>query len=603
MLSLRVVGRALLLTTAVAVLLPRSAHAQGGFEVQQFHPAPNLDNDFLAGLSGTLIGAQAYRVALMWSYVSNPFVLDDVSRLDPGYDPIRGQVVTSQNVLHLTGAYGVFDWLEFGVDVPLILRQTGEPLTGLTSPNAIDASFGLGDVRVIPRIALLELDLSRDSSLRFAAMLDAGLPTGRTEKFQGGGLRLEPMLAAEWRLPWRIRLGGNVGYIWRERSVDTLGVEVDDELSWSVALDLPVVSRAGPIDRVGLVAEVFQELSREAVVGAKISALGFSGLVGFGAGLDDDPATPDWRTFVALGYGGGFGSDVGYASRGRRFGDRDGDGDGVSDESDRCPDEPEDLDGFEDGDGCPDEDNDADGIADARDACPMEPEDVDAFQDDDGCPDLDNDGDGITDRFDRCMFEPEDRDGFEDGDGCPEADNDADGIADADDGCPMDPEDFDHDRDEDGCPDFEQSMSVDVVVYFGSDSEEIAPEQFYELDRVANTLIAAPDSLHVWLEGHADDSGSPQHNLELSQRRSANIRNYLIGRGVPATKITTVAYGETKGVRENLTELDRYVNRRVEFRVGPRSSSVRSPPKKSAMPPQKSAMPTPTTTTSTKAYR
>lgn len=571
-----------------SVVLSSESRAQSGFEVQQFHPAPNLDSDYFQSLSGTLIEKQSYRVALLWSYVSDPFVLDDPSALDPGYEPVRGRVVTSQTVLHLTGAYGVLDWLELGVDLPLILQQAGEPLTGLADPNEVDASFGMGDLRLVPRIALVDLPLGEDAGIRVATMLDASLPTGRTSAFQGGGLRLEPIAAIEWRLPWRIRVAGNVGYAWREREVQTLGVTVDDQITWAVALDLPVVRDLGPVNRAGIVAEVASDLSREAVVGAKASAFGFSGVVGVGAGLEDDPLAPAWRMFVAIGYGG----DVPFLTAKIKG---DADGDGIAAADDKCPDEAEDVDGFEDDDGCPDLDDDGDGIADAKDKCPKDPEDIDTFEDDDGCPDLDNDDDGVTDRFDRCLFEPEDRDGFQDGDGCPEADNDSDRIADAADQCPLDPEDYDHDRDEDGCPDFDQSMAVDVVVYFESDSDEIRPEQYYELDRVAHTLVAAPESLHVWLEGHADDSGSTEHNLKLSQRRSENIRNYLVGRGVPSRKITTVAYGETKGVRENLTDLDKYVNRRVEFRVGPRSSSVRSVPKKSAEPEVMK------TTTSTKA--
>src|SRR5690554_2412391 len=74
---------------------------------------------------------------------------------------------------------------------------------------------------------------------------------------------------------------------------------------------------------------------------------------------------------------------------------RDTDADGIVDALDQCPLKPEDYDGFEDEDGCPDDDNDGDGILDVDDACPNEPEDFDGFRDDDGCPDYDNDDDGI----------------------------------------------------------------------------------------------------------------------------------------------------------------------------------------------------------------
>jgi OOP family OmpA-OmpF porin len=100
---------------------------------------------------------------------------------------------------------------------------------------------------------------------------------------------------------------------------------------------------------------------------------------------------------------------------------KDSDGDGIPDVRDQCPDMPEDKDGFQDDDGCPDFDNDNDGIYDAQDKCPNDPEDFDGFEDQDGCPDIDNDHDGITDKLDKCPNAPEDIDGFADDDGCPDA--------------------------------------------------------------------------------------------------------------------------------------------------------------------------------------
>ena len=66
---------------------------------------------------------------------------------------------------------------------------------------------------------------------------------------------------------------------------------------------------------------------------------------------------------------------------------KDSDGDGIPDMYDKCPQAPEDFDGFQDQDGCPDPDNDADGIPDSLDKCPNAPEDYNGFMDADGCPD------------------------------------------------------------------------------------------------------------------------------------------------------------------------------------------------------------------------
>ncbi|MBW2258426.1 MAG: hypothetical protein JRI25_28065, partial [Deltaproteobacteria bacterium] len=65
----------------------------------------------------------------------------------------------------------------------------------------------------------------------------------------------------------------------------------------------------------------------------------------------------------------------------------DADEDGIANKADACPHEPEDMDGFEDADGCPDPDNDGDGISDAEDQCPDVAEDLDQFRDEDGCID------------------------------------------------------------------------------------------------------------------------------------------------------------------------------------------------------------------------
>lgn len=155
-----------------------------------------------------------------------------------------------------------------------------------------------------------------------------------------------------------------------------------------------------------------------------------------------EPRVPDWYGQVAF-------------SMPLHFGGRDRDDDLVKDKDDECPDSPEDIDGFQDSDGCPDEDNDGDGVPDRRDAAPNLAEDFDGFQDEDGRPDLDNDFDGIPDTEDECPNQPEDFDGDSDVDGCPDLviDSDSDGIPDTEDGCPHEAEDFDGSADADGCPD------------------------------------------------------------------------------------------------------------------------------------------------------
>ena len=101
-----------------------------------------------------------------------------------------------------------------------------------------------------------------------------------------------------------------------------------------------------------------------------------------------------------------------------KVGDRDGDG--ILDDVDKCPDDPEDKDGFEDEDGCPDPDNDQDGIMDADDACPNDKGEPSSDPKKNGCPSTDRDGDGIPNDQDKCPDQPETYNGVDDDDGCPD---------------------------------------------------------------------------------------------------------------------------------------------------------------------------------------
>src|SRR6267142_532392 len=213
------------------------------------------------------------------------------------------------------------------------------------------------------------------------------------------------------------------------------------------------------------------------------------------------------------------------------IGDRDGDG--IKDDVDKCPDDPEDFDDFEDEDGCPDPDNDRDGIPDVDDKCPNEPETKNGFQDDDGCPDsveLDRDGDGIPDSVDKCPDDPEDKDGFEDSDGCPDPDNDKDRILDVKDRCPNEPETYNGFEDEDGCPDKGRvvvrrgKLEILDKIYFKTNSDEILPQSFPILDAIAATIKGNPQIELIEIQGHADERGDDDHNMKLTEDRAQSVR-------------------------------------------------------------------------------
>jgi outer membrane protein OmpA-like peptidoglycan-associated protein len=246
----------------------------------------------------------------------------------------------------------------------------------------------------------------------------------------------------------------------------------------------------------------------------------------------------------------------------------DTDGDGILDNVDDCPRKPEDFDGFEDKDGCPEDDNDSDGILDKDDGCPLQPEDKDGFEDTDGCPDPDNDKDGLADKVDQCPEEPEDADGHDDDDGCPDCDDDGDGVPECPepiDKCPNKPA-----KTPDGCPAYklvvvtQNKIEIKQTIYFDTRKATIKRVSYPLLDEVAQALFDNP-TIQIRIEGHTDSQGKDAFNLKLSTNRAASVRNYLIAKGVEESRMTSEGFGETMPIADNRTKEGRSQNRRVEF--------------------------------------
>jgi outer membrane protein OmpA-like peptidoglycan-associated protein len=226
---------------------------------------------------------------------------------------------------------------------------------------------------------------------------------------------------------------------------------------------------------------------------------------------------------------------LGYTMPGKeKVGAVDSDGDGIVDELDACPNEPEDFDGFEDEDGCPDFDNDADGVLDVDDACPNEP----GPAENDGCPDPDRDGDGVPDRVDNCPDEP----GPVENQGCPEEQR---VVID------------------------ESQLEILDKIYFNVDSAQLQRRSHAVLDNVAKVLNAHPEISMVRVEGHTDSTGSDGYNMRLSQRRAESVVRYLVEEGeVSEDRLLAQGFGEAQPLVPNAkTKMALAQNRRVEFHL------------------------------------
>ncbi len=109
-------------------------------------------------------------------------------------------------------------------------------------------------------------------------------------------------------------------------------------------------------------------------------------------------------------------------------------------------------------------------------------------------------------------------------------------------------------------------------VHFEYDKARILPKSYPVLDEIAQTIQKRAVS-RVTVEGHTDSHGSDAYNMRLSQRRAESVRQYLIKKGIPASKLDSAGRGESRPVSTNETREGRALNRRVEFHLHLRSSS------------------------------
>ena len=530
-------------------LVSSPAHAESPrINTQTFLPSPHGD-DILSAATTAHLAAGSFNAALWLSFGLDPLVFVDAAGNLPDHE-----VIASQLGMHLTAAFAATDWLSIGLEVPFFPMLDGDD-AGF-EPLGPVPSAAFGDVRLSAKLGVLRRPRIGDG-FGMGLEVSLGLPTGDRDAFVTNGFSVTPMLVVDGRLG-PMRLAGNLGARLRGSDDLTIGTETGHELVFRAAVSVDIIE-----DTLALVGEV-HGASHNFENGNNTHV---EGLIG-GAMNVAEVGSGDLHVTLAggRGFAEGYGSTsarvvamVGWTPRAERpVVVVDTDGDGILDTADKCVAVAEDKDGFEDTDGCPDADNDGDGILDDADGC-FESEDVDGFQDDDGCPDPDNDGDGILDAADKCPDAAEDKDGHEDNDGCPDPDNDGDGILDAEDDCPADA------GNRCGIKVDPCEIRIDQTVQFEYDQAVIKPESFAILDAVVSLMSTRDTVKKVEVQGHTDNEGTPDYNLDLSQRRADAVVAYFVGKGIAAERLAPRGYGQTKPIAANATAAGRAQNRRVQF--------------------------------------
>lgn len=542
----------LALWTAVAALAVPAAAQTDGFALDRFRAAPTMDDGLALQLPSTLEHLR-WSTQLTLDYGRRPLASE-------GYMADAGEtvnIVANRIVAQGAFAMGLGDRAQMSLVLPFTVFQNGDSPTpgGLDFDEPIAA--GLGDIQLGGAVRVF----GDPDSLQLGAHVGVLVPSGSDGALSGDsgvGLRGSASLAYDLKA---LLVGLEVGAAYRPRrqyGFLTAGSEAFLRAGVQVPLvaDLKLLVEVDGATRVQG-GQAFSDNANplEALVGALYRQRdGWGARLAVGLGLLSGVGSPSVRVLGGFGYSPPVArpaqaavpatqpvppapaeaESVVQAEPEPEPISADRDIDGIPDQLDQCLDAPEDLDGFEDEDGCPDMDDDKDGIHDAVDACPRAPEDFDGVDDRDGCPDEDED---------EVAPEPE-----------PEPVAQAEPTVTG-----AEPQPNTGDR-----PDH---------IHFDRNTARLTEDTRRELWGALNWLAKRPGKLELVVEGYASAEGDDARNELLASTRAKVVSRWLKQRAgwLQQRDVTIVVKAAGRGtsapVADNDTEAGRRKNRRVELRA------------------------------------
>lgn len=599
------------LAALLGSILPSVAGAQtvSGWALDRYEPTTTGDVFFMSE-HPWYSSTRTFSVGIVADYAANPLVLrQEFAAADGTTSSSTTNIISGQFVGHLGAAVSFLDRVGIGVSLPLSFYQGGTASPAGTSSLGPAAGVGVGDLRFGVRFRLVGHSDRDPISLHLGANLWA--PIGSRSSNTGDEqVRFEPRLTLAGRASI-VRWSAGAAFQVRG-DIDAVNLAIGNELRFNAALGFVALDDNLTIGPEAYVFSAVRDLPAGRGQGSAAFQTGqWGGEVMLGAHyLISDT--------ILVGLGGGVGLERGYgipAGRGllsvayapvtrerpAEPGDRDHDG--VLDSDDICPDTPQGAHPDPARRGCPLLDTDGDGVFDPDDICVTVPQGEHPDPTRRGCPLPDSDSDGVFDPDDQCVTTPmgdhpdPDRRGCPDGDrdhdtvldhddvcpdvhrgpfpdparvGCPLADRDRDMVPDATDACPDVPGVPSETPALNGCPRRDIAMSsgrINIMspVFFDTDRDTIKPQSFAILSSVAGVLRAAGFIRRIRVEGHTDDRGDHDHNVDLSNRRAIAVMRWLTEHGIDSTRMEAQGFGPDRAITANQTVVGRARNRRVEF--------------------------------------
>lgn len=493
--------------------------------------------------------------------------------------------------------------IRIGVDIPVYLRSLGEP----------QGETGLGDIALDVKGSVLDRE---SSAIGLAFGGRAWLPTTTVDTALGyRGFAWELQAIADKKID-KLLVAGNLGlkgvprealenFDWGTQFVARLGGGYEINDSMGVSLDFG--------SHINLAQVTIEATPIEGILGGWVRSNNMVVRGGLGTGLTSGFGSPQFRAMIGVGWEPPRISDL--------------DGDGIVDKDDACPMEPEDFDGFRDEDGCPEPTSllitivDQDGkeiptatyrVSEANRGdrsgveIALKGGDYTVTVAAEGYEELapqalklpDAERHAVTYTLKRLIPPSSIKVVVTDGDGKPipsakwgvrgERETFPSGEA-ADrkagkytvraeaEGYRPKTEEIELDEGENEIVELKllpakveltrEKIDIKDSVYFETAKAVIKVESFELLNEVAQIIMDHPELTKIRIEGHTDARGNANYNLELSKKRAASVRDYLIGRGVAPERLESEGFGKTRPLVQGNNEAAWSKNRRVDFFV------------------------------------
>jgi outer membrane protein OmpA-like peptidoglycan-associated protein len=517
-----------------------AASAETSTPLDRFHPAPA--GDAFLGVPSASVG-DVFRpsFAILGAYAASP-LRQRFAR--PGEPEQTRTLVDHQLFAHALGSVEFARRFKLEAALPVALSQDGAGTSEAGISLAAPGAAGLGDLRLGGRVEVAEQHgLFPSVALAFSAWA----PTSSAGPYSGApGFRAAPALIVGAELPYLV-WSASLARRFQESSADSLQRS-------EIAASAAAAARLGPLqigpelwitqaaDGFGLAART-RDFGGELLLAGRYRTGPLLFSLGAGPGLGGAPGVPTYRVVAGVS----FAPELLFREPPPPpLSGSTQTPEGVS--TDTVP-------------GAGDPGAATSGVGTGP--RPEEPPPVASVQ-------PDQDGDGVADEQDRCpavagvaSLDPAKN-------GCP-ADQDGDGIPDAQDACPREKGEASQDPTENGCPKAVRVQGEQIVILqqvnFKTASDVIDPGSFGLLQQVMEVIQQHPEIARVAIDGHTDDQGNAQANVELSRRRAVSVLRWMSERGVDARRLEARGFGPKRPVADNKTEAGRAKNRRVEFQI------------------------------------